>query len=685
MHAGTYGIWKRLPFARMLIFFFIGILIDRALPIPFALYCSALLILLILICIIEYLPLRYQWRLKQLHGLLIILLILFVGSLNNNITPQRTEVAIKTSKIDSSSYLLIKINDQSHTTNKTVRYQGTLLIPQEHSYTYAGKCFVYVQRTSAHRLEKKDLIITLEKPQRVINTSNPGSFDFSAYAKQQQVTHTLFIKDDHCYIRLRSDSSKNNSIIEDIRQKILFILRTSIKDTTHVGLAEAMLIGYREDLDRTLLNNYIATGVVHVIAISGLHLGLIFMLIDLGIKSIFGKKRAAVAGVLITIPLLWGFAILTGSSSSVNRSALMFTVLILGRLISKRNNSLNVLCASAFILLFYNPSLITDLGFQLSYVAVGSILLFERGINTLIYLKNKIAKYVWNMVSITLAAQILTTPLVILHFHRFPTLFLFSNLVAVPLSSIILILEIALCIVYLLGIDVVLIVDLIELLMKCMNGYIEAIGKISFNMIDNIYVSDLYMIICCLLIGSLIWLIGNASRKTYWITSILFLLLGIVRFSECLTLSREKKIIVLNLKKNTAIVVQHGENGMLAVSKYLAGDISTIRKMMKEIGNATGIDTWETRYLPDRPCMLSFSMHKSVERTRRSSEKVTVISGNPGLSLAEMGIPSEKAEKIVADGSNTLWKIRQWEKEAYGLHLPLHTTAENGPITFRID
>lgn len=359
----------------------------------------------------------------------------------------------------------------------------------------------------------------------------------------------------------------------------------------------------------------------------------------------------------------------------------MFSVMILGRVISKRNSSLNALCASAFILLFYKPNLITDLGFQLSYAAVGSILLFERGINQLIYLKNNIAVYLWNMISITIAAQILTTPLVILHFHRFPTLFLFSNLVAVPVSSLILILEIALCVFYSAKIEVSLIADLIEQLMDWMNKYIESIGNIPFNMIDDIYISTPLMITSCLFFGSMVWLINSASKKTYWMALFFFLLMGLVRCIEVGKINTEKKVIVLNLKQTTAIVVQYGYHGMLAISNTDSADATTLHRLIKETGNATGINTWEVRHLPNKPLLVSISTDKTAESRNKKAEKTILISGNPTLSLKEMGLSEGN---IIADGSNTLWKIRQWEKEAYGLHLPLHSTAENGPYTIRI-
>ena len=683
MLQGTQGIWKRLPFARIIIYFLTGIIIDTHVNLSGTTYGLITFSTLLSICVVEYFPLQYRWKIKTLHGALIGLSILLLGGISNHLSSQQSTTIQAESGIDSS-HLLLKIKSKSRSGDSTIRYTATLFKPHLDSYIKHSNSFLYINKKFSNNLKKGDLLITVEKPKRIKHTSNPGAFDFSAYGHQQQVDYTLHAQNDTYYITLRKSGDDNNTMIEQIREKILFILRNTIKNKTHIGLAEAMLIGYREDLEKTLLNTYVATGVVHVIAISGLHLGLIFMLIDLGIKNIFGKKRAVIAGIVVTIPVLWIFAILTGSSSSVNRSALMFTVLIFGRVISKRNNSLNALCASAFILLLCDTNTINDIGFQLSYAAVGSILLFEKHIQQLIFLKNKIAIYVWNMISISLAAQILTTPLVILHFHRFPLLFLFSNLVAVPLSSIILILEIVLCIFFMINIDVRLIAKLIEELMSWMNGYIKAISSIPFNSINDIYVSKLQMTGWCLLAGSVAWLLVSASKKKYWVTSILLLVLGFIRCMEHAILLNEKRLIILNIKETSAIVVQDGEQGLLVIGKSKSADTAAIQRLLKETGNGTGIKLWQTRYLPDKPFMMNVSTDKMPHTSNKRIEKAVLISGNPGLTLSEMGIGSDSSEQVIIDGSSKLWKIRQWEKEAYGLHLPLHSTAENGPYTIQI-
>ena len=674
------GIWRRIPFARIFIFFITGIVVERFLVLPSYHYMAFGGFLLLLLFIAQQLPLRHQWKLSEARGFSILLLILVFGGLNSSLKSWGNNSTAN----ELSTQNLIRIEGEPKLSSKTTRYVTTVYSWQGNRFSKTGNCYLYVDLKNSNKLEQVQLLLTMEKPKALKSTSNPGAFDFSKYAQQQQVTHSVYLHDEEQWVTVGAQEKRKKSLIERARGKILFILRNTIRDKINIGLAEAMLIGFREDLDSVLLNAYVDTGVVHVIAISGLHLGLIFMLIDLGIRTLFGKKRARYAGIFITIPLLWGFAILTGSSSSVNRSALMFSVLIIGKAISKRNNSLNALFASAFILLYYNPRVISDIGFQLSYAAVGSILLFEKGINQLVYLKNKMARYGWNMISISIAAQLLTTPLVIFHFHRFPILFLFTNLVAIPLSSLILVLEILLCILYLMNLKTELIITSIELLMDWMNGYIRSVSRIPFAMMDDIYLSNLNILLGFLLFMFAAWTLLHPSKKLYNSSILLVFLLCALRLYEQRMLQLEKKVIVLNLKQATAIVIQHGQHGVIAISESQNEVQGPLKKLLKETGQATGIKHWQIRSLPNLPLMIHISSSITDIKSQGEDNNIVLIAGNPSLTLEEMKINKRNCEKIITDGSNKLWKIQQWEKEAYGLHLPLHSTAEKGPATFLI-
>ena len=191
-------------------------------------------------------------------------------------------------------------------------------------------------------------------------------------------------------------------------KKLVQLLRKYIPGEKEKGLAEALLIGYKNDLDKELVQSYSNTGVVHIIAISGLHLGIIYWLLELLFQPLLKKRKTKWLRPLLIISGLWTFSLLAGAQPSVLRSALMFSMIVIGESLGRKNTAFNSLACSALILLLINPYWLWDLGFQLSYAAVASILIFMRPVYNLLYFPNKLIDFIWKMNAVTLAAQILT-------------------------------------------------------------------------------------------------------------------------------------------------------------------------------------------------------------------------------------------------------------------------------------
>lgn len=211
-----------------------------------------------------------------------------------------------------------------------------------------------------------------------------------------------------------------------------------------MGIAEALLIGHTNDLDKDLVQAYSNTGVVHIIAISGMHLALIYGLLVWLFARIPLVNKSKIAQVVLILCCLWLFSLLTGAASSVLRSAVMFTFIAVGKNLSKQSSIYNSLAASAFVMLCYNPYFLWDVGFQLSYLAVIGIIIFQKSIYKWVYIKNKWVNKIWQLMAVSLPAQVLTFPVCIYYFHQFPNLFLITNIIAVPLSGVILFAEIGL-------------------------------------------------------------------------------------------------------------------------------------------------------------------------------------------------------------------------------------------------
>ena len=576
----------------------------------------------------------------------------------------------------NTSTVLLSITEGPKSSSASNRYVARFFKTDSGIIDSKLSTYLYIKKTDSSTIMPGDLLLSLTIPQLLKKNANPGAFDFFTYSKRNGIGHTMMLEGPNQYTKIVQTNKGRAGWMLRTKKKILSIIKKQIKNKQNAGLAEAMLIGYREDLDKELLNAYTNTGVVHIIAISGLHLGLIFMLMDLLICTIAGRKKAALAGLVISLPLLWIFAILTGSSASVIRSAIMFSFIIIGKTIGRKSSGMNSLLGSAFMLLLWNPDLRFDLGFQLSYAAVASILLFDQEIKKMVFFKNKSALYLWSMVSITLAAQVLTTPIVIANFHRFPTLFLFTNLIAVPLSSLVLVMEILLCIIHPFDAMATGLGSAINGLIQLMNDYVLLMGKIPFGMIDQLDISNSMLLLCSLYAAAWYSLFKSPDRFIFLFLVQLGLVLPMVHLTEKMRHRKTREIHVLNLYGSTAIIHQHGHHAILTASASLLDNRKKTKELLSQTGIALGIEHWKIESFPDDPVMIS--LKKVLE-----NKPWLLLCHAKSISLSNLKNEINKKSLIVADASTPVWKINQWEKESQKLHLRFKSIPEEGPFTIR--
>lgn len=526
--------------------------------------------------------------------------------------------------------------------------------------------------SSVKQINTGAIFATLNSPKRIKPLDNPGSFDFATYAKQKQIYHTLYINNNEDCVVLAYRKNRLLYFLDKTRNWILQTIKTNIRDPTEAGLTEALLIGYKEDLDNTLKEAYTATGVSHIIAVSGMHLGLIFYVLTTLIGLFVSRKTSRLIGLSFILPLLWAFALVTGASPSVLRSVVVFTIMLMGNAMLKRAGSINALLASAYFLLTAQPSMINDIGFQLSYAAVLSIIIFEPLVSKWLYIKNKILAYMWSMIAITIAAQILTTPVVLYHFKQFPILFLITNLIAVPLSSLVLLLTIALCLFSLINLPTSLLAETIHICLTGMNTYISKIADIPFN---SIYISiTIYTLILSyvFIITITISFTTNKSRSPVPLL-IIILLLGLSHHTYRYQLLSIRQIIILHLKNETFIVHQHGKTAMLYCSKRFAANTIKSSHQINQINLHLGIASYQIVVFENQPSLIRVN-----ELSSKKTMKVLHGMDESLEQLKQLRIENPANYILIADGSNKLWKIRQWEKQAHELHLRLYSTQENG-------
>ncbi|MFI5124416.1 MAG: ComEC/Rec2 family competence protein [Chitinophagales bacterium] len=513
-------IWKEAPFFRLLIPLAAGILLQYFLPITksfngLILICSALVLIFSL-----FLPLNASFGWSWMMGLAIQLAFLSLGRL---LMISRQDVPVSFGNIPPGNGLLI-----AKLENEPVKKSGSFkslasiqgLCYDQRYYLEREKIIIYFRATHLPvNLRTGSLIIFSKTLNPVKNSDFFGGFDYRHYCRLKHIYSQVFLGVTDFSLLGEESEGFFRSCLTSWRKKLLKILKQHIPGPAETSLMEALMIGYTEDLDRSLLQSYSDTGVVHIIAISGLHLALIYQILQLLLKRIKTGKSGKWLKLVILLSSLWIFSLLTGASPSVIRSAVMFSIILLAKNLSRESIVYNSLASSAFLLLCYDPLWLWDTGFQLSYMAVLSLVIFLKPIQGLLNLRNRLLAGLWNAASVSLAAQVLTTPISIYYFHRFPNYFLISNLLAVPLSGCILIGGILLC---LFSFSPLIANDLGWLLDKgigFLNGFIQYIARLPGAITDQLTENGWQVVILYFLIYAVYNFLKTGGKK--WMVSAL--------------------------------------------------------------------------------------------------------------------------------------------------------------------
>jgi competence protein ComEC len=291
--------------------------------------------------------------------------------------------------------------------------------------------------TVAPHLTPGDIIAVTVSPLPFSNRGNPFEFDYQRHMLKKGIRYYAFTNDNSLAIL---DSTPDRALRERALitgKRIAELYEKNLKGKPNAALLSALTLGQKEMLDEDMKEDFARAGVMHVMAVSGLHAGVISMFV-FGLLF-FLKGRALVIRVLISVAVLWGFAFITGLPPSVVRASLMFTFLHFGKLLKRPVNSLNSILASAFLMLVVNPSDLTSLSFQLSYSAVLFISGFFWKASQLIRPGIFPLKWLWQMAVVSILAQLGTLPFTLNAFGRFPVWFLPANIIIIPLASLIII------------------------------------------------------------------------------------------------------------------------------------------------------------------------------------------------------------------------------------------------------
>ena len=547
---------------------------------------------------------------------------------------------------------------------------------------FDGKLLLSIKRDSvATSLKIDEIVLISSKFKKIFAPLNPHQFDYSAYMKSLGVYHQVHIKQQDILNQLIGKPTLRGQA-DKVRNHIIQKLKESPLTPNEIAIVQALILGQKKDINKQLYRDYSAAGAIHILAVSGLHVGIIYFILIALLKPLKYLFKSELLISMIIVVSLWGFAFLTGLSPSVIRAVTMFSFFAFAKAINRETNSINTLFLSYFALLVINPLWIFYVGFQLSYLAVFFILWLLPLFNKIYYPKNYFIKKIWGITTVTLAAQIGIIPLSLYYFHQFPGLFFITNLIILPFLGILLGGGIILIILSVFNILPEWFALTYNYLIKLMNSSIHWIANQELFIFKDITFSLSKVFVSYLLITSIIlyWKYQNRKNGLFFIVS-LSLLFSVSIFNNYSNSKNE--LIVFHKNRQSIIGNKNGSD------LYLFKSDSTLNFSnsypIKGYKIANGINEYSESKIPQ--------IFKYKEKTilvldslgvypRNYKIDIVILANSPKINLNRM-LDSLKPKMIIVDGNNYKSYVNRWMNSCNKKNIAFHFTGTEGAFILK--
>jgi competence protein ComEC len=568
-----------------------------------------------------------------------------------------------------------------------------------------GNCLAYLAKDKDVRnLRYGDLLFFTVQPNEVLAASNPSQFDYKEWLSRNKIYNQVFIPSASQALLARHCGNRLLDYAFDVREKCLSIFKDNNLDGQEYAVLSALLLGDEHAIDQETISAYQASGVLHVLSVSGMHVGIIYLALNFLLGFLNKKRGGKIFKAVVIVIALWLYAAITGLAPAVLRSATMLSFMVFGSLRKNPASIYNSLLASCVFLLLINPFYIMQASFQLSYLAVAGIVLFQRKIKSMVETGNFILGKVWDIVSVSFAAQLATFPLSLLYFHQFPNYFIFSNLLIIPLSSAIIYGGILLLLVSPLHIVSVGLGAVLSRLLYFLNDSVARIENLPLSTIRGISISVAETWMIYLLLAFFMFYIVKKEAKFLVAAFIICVVIFASQIAEAFSQKQQRLITIYNVPKKTAIAFTTSRQYVFLEDKSLVVDKSEMQFQVyqdcweKGIGEENVVCCYDTScfnsslilmrknfidfagvrifWLNERPLLSSAYKQGKVD--------FIIFSKNVNVSLQEV-VEKISAKKVIFDSSNSQYKVNQWVKEAKKLNIHYHSVMQQGAFIYSLN
>jgi competence protein ComEC len=430
--------WNAFPFLLVTPALIIGILLNDYYHGPESpLFYVALISAVILLAHFLSKPAYHLYH-QIASGMLLVFCFILLGYFSAQMTWQTGKPSVSPETLSKSQCFTAIIDSKPDKTAKSYRYQAIIREIKIDDAWLPLNTKAILYNLDSNIFTYGDIVLIKGRPAILERQKNPHAFDYALFLNRKDIYLQAFCRED---ISVLLDENKRGSIrylamrIGDVFEDIL---SQCLSGTRELNMARAMVIGRRNEITPEMEYVYEATGTSHILAVSGLHVGIIFLVISFVFK--FAKRKGLKWIYYSTLLFsIWSFALITGFSPSVRRAALMLSFIVVAEMIHRKSNIYNTLLASAFCILLFSPNLIFSVSFQFSYMAVLGIVYFYKKIYAFLYLKNRVLDFFWQITVLSVSVQLATFAINIYYFHSFPALFFLTNLFAIPTAIVVVI------------------------------------------------------------------------------------------------------------------------------------------------------------------------------------------------------------------------------------------------------
>ena len=562
-------------------------------------------------------------------------------------------------------------------------------------FTRGEKAVLYFKRDSlSAELKYGDLLLVNTQLSPIEKPKNPNQFDYKNFMRRNGVYFTGYVKETNWSKVGKNVPNQIKMVSHYIQQKFSSMLSSAGLSGEEYSIAAALILGNDDTMEPELRAVWTAAGVSHILCVSGMHVGIVFMIMNYLLFPLNFSKRSQIVKSIILLFIVWSYANITGLAPSVMRAGTMFTFVLLGNFLRRNTNVFHSLFASLFLLLTLNPLLVFQMGFQFSYSAVFGIVLMQKPIYNIYKPKTKIIRYFWDLCSVSIAAQLATAPIAIFYFGQFPNYFLIGNLVVIFLSFWVVITGVAIMALSFLPYISQLVGYLLIYQIKIMNYTAKTIEALPYSTTEQISISPLQLLLLYVMIGCFFYAFTKKNTKSF--LSGLFSLLmitGLFVYDKTVCKS-QKNITIYTISKSVAINFnQHGKSILLSDSIHSKQDrryqfsIKNHERKARMNSEMLNIqEDYEDEKFFKKGSFLLFSgktlyFLSGNDKLFASSEKIKIdylyLSRNPKLK-PEVVFQIFECNTIILDENNWLNYEKEWVEYCTKYGVDYHLMREEG-------